>query len=177
MLLNPGDVCLVPDPGYPDYWSGVALARAQMKFMPLTALTGFFPTMARSHQQTEKSEADVLNYPNNPTSAVAPLSFYEDTVAFAAEHGIVVASDFAYGAIGFDGDRPVSFYRQKEPKELAWNFTRSPKPIIWPDGALALPWGTKIISLINMRRTTSTSACSAAFRPRGHGSDIASRLC
>src|SRR5690606_7443234 len=50
-----------------------------------------------------------FNYPNNPTSAVAPVSFYEETVRFAERHGILAVSDFAYGAIGFDGKKPASF--------------------------------------------------------------------
>ncbi len=104
ILLNPGDLCLVPDPGYPDYWSGVALAKAEMSFMPLRKDHAFLPDYAGIAESVRRrAKLMFLNYPNNPTSATAPLSFYEDTVKFAAENGIVVASDFAYGAIGFDG--------------------------------------------------------------------------
>lgn len=110
IMLNPGDVCLVPDPGYPDYWSGVALAGARMAFMPLSADNGFLPDYhALSPKDVNKAKLMFFNYPNNPTSATAPPSFYEETVEFAAKHGIVAVSDFAYGAIGFDGQRPVSF--------------------------------------------------------------------
>ncbi|MCI3920348.1 pyridoxal phosphate-dependent aminotransferase [Paenibacillus sp. TRM 82003] len=110
ILLNPGDVCLVPDPGYPDYWSGVALAGGRMAFMPLTADNAFLPDYgAVSPEDAAKAKMMFFNYPNNPTSALAPASFYEDTVEFCAKHGIVAVSDFAYGAIGFDGSRPVSF--------------------------------------------------------------------
>jgi len=110
ILLNPGDVCLVPDPGYPDYWSGVALAGARMSFMPLRAANSFLPDYAALPQDdVAKAKMMFFNYPNNPTAAVAPAGFYRDTVEFAAKHGIVAVSDFAYGAIGFDGQRPVSF--------------------------------------------------------------------
>lgn len=152
VLLNPGDVCLVPDPGYPDYWSGVALARAQMKFMPLTAANRFLPDYgAITPADREKAKLMFLNYPNNPTSAVAPLSFYEDTVAFAAEHGIVVASDFAYGAIGFDGDRPVSFLQAKGAKEVGVEFYTLSKTYNMAGWRVGFALGNKkIISLINM---------------------------
>ncbi|SEL82834.1 aminotransferase [Paenibacillus sp. cl141a] len=152
ILLNPGDVCLVPDPGYPDYWSGVALARAQMKFMPLTADNRFLPDYgAISPAEREKAKLMFLNYPNNPTSAVAPLSFYEDTVAFAAEHGIVVASDFAYGAIGFDGDRPVSFLQAEGAKEVGVEFYTLSKTYNMAGWRVGFALGNrKIISLINM---------------------------
>lgn len=152
VLLNPGDVCLVPDPGYPDYWSGVALARAQMKFMPLTAANRFLPDYgAITPADREKAKLMFLNYPNNPTSAVAPLSFYEDTVAFAAEHGIVVASDFAYGAIGFDGDRPVSFLQADGAKEVGVEFYTLSKTYNMAGWRVGFALGNKkIISLINM---------------------------
>ena len=110
IMLDPGDVALVPDPGYPDYWSGVALAGGRMAMMPLTEANGFLPDYgALRPEDLARAKLMFINYPNNPTGAAAPASFYRDTVEFAAKHGILVVSDFAYGAIGFDGVRPVSF--------------------------------------------------------------------
>jgi aminotransferase len=123
LLLNPGDLCLVPDPGYPDYWSGVALAKAKMSFMPLLEQNGYLPDYG-SIPESDRARAKLmyLNYPNNPTSATAPLSFYEKTVEFARHYQIVVASDFAYGAIGFDGERPVSFLQAAGAKDVGIEF-------------------------------------------------------
>lgn len=119
ILLNPGDVCLVPDPGYPDYWSGVALAGAEMAFMPLRESNAFLPDYsALSVDDLNRAKLMFINYPNNPTGATAPASFYEETIRFAAKNGIAVASDFAYGAIGFDGQRPVSFLELPGAKEV-----------------------------------------------------------
>ncbi len=120
-LLNPGDICLVPDPGYPDYWSGVALAGASMAFMPLTEHNGFLP----DYRAIEPSIADqaklmFINYPNNPTGAVASSAFYEETVRFARQHQIAVVSDFAYGAIGFGGQQPVSFLQTPGAKDVGF---------------------------------------------------------
>ncbi|GAB2691925.1 pyridoxal phosphate-dependent aminotransferase [Paenibacillus thermoaerophilus] len=121
-LLNPDDVCLVPDPGYPDYWSGIALSGAEMVMMPLTASGGFLPDYGSiPAEAVNRAKLMFVNYPNNPTAAVASASFYEDTVAFAAKHGIAVASDFAYGAIGFEG-KPISFLQTPGAKEVGIEF-------------------------------------------------------
>jgi len=122
-LLNPGDVCLVPDPGYPDYWSGVALSGGQMEYMPLTADHAFLPNYeAISNEIADRAKLMFINYPNNPTGAVANPEFYARTVEFAAKHNIVVASDFAYGAIGFDGKQPASFLQTPGAKEVGVEF-------------------------------------------------------
>ncbi len=119
VLLNPGDVCLVPDPGYPDYWSGVALTGAEMSFMLLRESAAYLPDFNEiSQDDLNKAKLMFLNYPNNPTAATAPLSFFEETVRFAGKHGVVVCHDFAYGAIGFDGKKPISFLQAPGAKEV-----------------------------------------------------------
>lgn len=121
-FLNPGDVCLVPDPGYPDYWSGVALAEAKMVMMPLQESNGFLPDYSEiSESDLKQAKLMFLNYPNNPTGACASEAFYKETVRFAEKHGIIVASDFAYGAIGFE-NKPVSFLQVEGAKEVGVEF-------------------------------------------------------
>lgn len=151
-LLNPGDVCLVPDPGYPDYWSGVALAGARMSFMPLAADHAFLPDYkAIPAADLDKAKLMFLNYPNNPTGAAAPFSFYEDTVAFAQKHGIVVASDFAYGAIGFDGHKPVSFLQVPGAKEVGVEFYTLSKTYNMAGWRVGFALGnSEVIRLINL---------------------------
>ncbi|MDX8342864.1 pyridoxal phosphate-dependent aminotransferase [Rossellomorea sp. YZS02] len=118
-LLNPGDGVLVPDPGYPDYVSGVALAEAEMIKMPLKEEHGFLPDYRiHSSEELEKTKLMFLNYPNNPTGATATASFFEGTVEFAAQHDICVVHDFAYGAIGFDGKKPISFLQTEGAKDV-----------------------------------------------------------
>jgi aminotransferase len=151
-LLNPGDVCLVPDPGYPDYWSGVALAGAEMAFMPLKEENDFLPDYgALAADDLDRAKLMFLNYPNNPTAATATPEFYERTVAFAKKNGVVVASDFAYGAIGFDGNRPISFLETPGAKEVGVEFytlSKSYNMAGWRVGfALGNP---EIIEMINL---------------------------
>lgn len=117
-LLNPGDTVLVPDPGYPDYWSGVELAKANMETMPLLEKNGYLPDYSQIPVHIkEKAKLMYLNYPNNPTGAQATPAFFAETVSLAKTHGICVVHDFAYGAIGYDGQKPVSFLETDGAKE------------------------------------------------------------
>ncbi|WP_353856001.1 pyridoxal phosphate-dependent aminotransferase [Bacillus sp. Bos-x628] len=117
-LLNPGDTVLVPDPGYPDYWSGVVLAGAEMVTMPLLEENDFLPNYdLLSNDHKEKAKLMYLNYPNNPTGAIASRAFFEKTIHLAKDHNICVVHDFAYGAIGFDGEKPISFLQTNGAKE------------------------------------------------------------
>ncbi|WP_228745393.1 pyridoxal phosphate-dependent aminotransferase [Paenibacillus sp. S150] len=117
-LLNPGDTALVPDPGYPDYWSGIELARAIMEKLPLTADRGFLPDYAGiSPEAAAAAKLMFLNYPNNPTGAVATEAFFRETVQFAEQHNICVVHDFAYAAIGYDGRRPRSYLQTPGAKD------------------------------------------------------------
>ena len=118
-ILNPGDYMLLPDPGYPDYLSGVALADVKFDTMPLVAENAFLPDYdALSDEVKERAKLMYINYPNNPTGGVADKAFFEKTVAFAKEHHIAVAHDFAYGALGFDGVKPVSFLQVEGAKDV-----------------------------------------------------------
>ncbi|MDZ5712943.1 pyridoxal phosphate-dependent aminotransferase [Jeotgalibacillus haloalkalitolerans] len=117
-LVNPGDVVLVPDPGYPDYWSGVSLAEAQMVMMPLLEKNQFLPDLNKIDEESaKKAKLMFLNYPNNPTGALADQSFFDEVIAFAEKYDICVVHDFAYGSIGFDGNRPVSYLQSERAKE------------------------------------------------------------
>ncbi|WP_164668032.1 pyridoxal phosphate-dependent aminotransferase [Virgibacillus doumboii] len=118
-LLNPGDLALLPDPGYPDYMSGTAMADAEKALMPLREENGFLP----DYSELEKDELDraklmFLNYPNNPTAATASHSFFDKTIELADKHDICVVHDFAYATIGFDGEKPMSFLQSAGAKNV-----------------------------------------------------------
>ncbi|WP_377864551.1 pyridoxal phosphate-dependent aminotransferase [Bacillus sp. R86525] len=118
-FTNPGDTILVPDPGYPDYLSGVALAKAQFETMPLIAENNFLPDYTKIDDTiAERAKLMFLNYPNNPTGATASKEFFDKTIHFANKHNILVVHDFAYGAIGFDGQKPVSFLQADGAKDV-----------------------------------------------------------
>ncbi|MFV2045957.1 pyridoxal phosphate-dependent aminotransferase [Metabacillus litoralis] len=152
-LLNPDDVVLVPDPGYPDYWSGVELARAKMEVMPLLSENQFLPDYkSLSKDAVEKAKLMFLNYPNNPTGATANESFFEETVSFAKENNICVVHDFAYGAIGFDGKKPISFLQTTGAKDIGieiYTFSKTFNMAGWRIGfAVGNPSVIKAINLL-----------------------------
>lgn len=118
-ILNPGDYMLLPDPGYPDYLSGVVLGDVNYHVMPLLAENDFLPDYSKlSDEVKERAKLLYMNYPNNPTGGTANLAFFEETVKLAKENNIVISHDFAYGAIGFDGVKPVSFLQAEGAKEV-----------------------------------------------------------
>ncbi|WP_042455904.1 pyridoxal phosphate-dependent aminotransferase [Neobacillus dielmonensis] len=118
-IVNPGDTILVPDPGYPDYLSGITLARAKMAVMPLRESNGFLPDYHDlGSEMLQKAKMMFLNYPNNPTGAIATTNFFEETVKLACEHDICIVHDFAYGAIGFDQHKPISFLQTEGAKDV-----------------------------------------------------------
>jgi LL-diaminopimelate aminotransferase len=109
-VLNPGDVGLVPTPGYPVYYAATLFAGGIPHEMPLTEDRGFLPDLdAIPGDVLKKARLMFLNYPNNPTGAVASLDFYERAVALARRHGFIICSDAPYSETFFDdNDRPPS---------------------------------------------------------------------
>jgi LL-diaminopimelate aminotransferase len=109
-FVDPGDTVLVPDPGYPVYHSGTILAGGESYFMPLLDENDFLPDLdAIPAEVADRAKLMFLNYPNNPTSAVATEDFFRRVVAFAKKHDIVVAHDFPYSEITYDGYEAPSF--------------------------------------------------------------------
>ena len=96
-LMNPGDVFLLPDPGYPDYWSGATLGQVTFEKVPLLKENNFLPDLKSIPEElAKKAKFFYINYPNNPTGATATQEFYEELVAWAKKYEVGIISDFAY---------------------------------------------------------------------------------
>ena len=131
--LDPGDVALSPEPGYPPYTSGPLFAGAHVEYLPLREENGFLPDFGEIPEEAlTRANLLFLNYPNNPTGAIAPEGFFERAVAFAREHGLIVVHDNAYSEIAFDEYRPPSFLETDGAKDVGveifslskgWNMT------------------------------------------------------
>jgi len=120
---DPGDVVLVPDPGYPIYAGSVYLSGAELYPMPLRAENQFLPDLDAIPQEIcSRAKLMILNYPNNPVSATAPLSFFEKAAAFAKQHDILILHDLAYSELAFDGYKPPSFLQVPGAKDVAIEF-------------------------------------------------------
>lgn len=118
-LLNSEDLLLLPDPGYPDYLSGAPLAGIDFRLMKLDQQKGYLPNFDElSESVRSRAKLMYLNYPNNPTGAVANKDFFDETVTFAKDNHISIVHDFAYGAVGFEGKKPVSFLQSDGAKEI-----------------------------------------------------------
>ncbi|MGB7443280.1 MAG: LL-diaminopimelate aminotransferase [Coleofasciculaceae cyanobacterium] len=110
-LLNPGDFALLQDPGYPSHAGGVYLAGGQIYRMPLLVENSFLPVLEEIPVQViEQARMMVLSYPHNPTTAIAPLSFFQKAVAFCRQHDLVLVHDFPYADLVFtaESDTPAT---------------------------------------------------------------------
>ncbi len=122
-LLDEGDAALIPDPGYPVYQTGAILAGGQARFMPLTADNEFNPDFSTiSSIELDRARLALINYPNNPTAAIAKPGLYEEAVDFGRDNNIVIANDFAYSEITFDGYRAPSILEVPGAKDVAIEF-------------------------------------------------------
>src|SRR4051794_19836474 len=118
-FMDPGDVALASDPGYPVYTGGPILANATPEVMPLVPELGFAPDLdAISAETAAKAKLMFLNFPNNPTGAVVPEGFFERVVGFAREHEVLVVHDNAYSETTYDGYVAPSFLATPGAKEV-----------------------------------------------------------
>jgi LL-diaminopimelate aminotransferase len=122
-FIDPGDIALVPDPGYPVYAVGTALAGGEPYYLPLTEENDFLPDLdAVPEQIAQRAKLLWLNYPNNPTGAIADLRFFEHAVRFARQHDLAVLHDGPYSEVAFDGYRPVSFLQADGARDIGVEF-------------------------------------------------------
>lgn len=122
-LLNPGDFALLTDPGYPSHAGGVHLASGQVYPMPLQAEHGFLPQFeAIPKPVLDQARMMVLSYPQNPTTAYAPLSFWETAVAFCQAHDLALVHDFPYGDVTYTGEPAPSVFQADRDKSVSIEF-------------------------------------------------------
>ncbi|MCL4515314.1 MAG: LL-diaminopimelate aminotransferase [Firmicutes bacterium] len=122
-FVDPGDIALVPDPGYPIYSASIILAGGVLHPLPLLEKNGFLPDFSQVKPEvSRKARMLILNYPNNPVSAVADRDFFARAVAFAREYDLLLSNDLAYSELTFDGYRPPSLLEIPGAKEVAVEF-------------------------------------------------------
>lgn len=122
-FVDPGEPVILPDPGYPVYQAGTVFAGGVPHFVPLRVDTGFLPDLSEIPEDVaQKAKLLFLNYPNNPTAAIAEVDFFEEVVAWAKQYEVMVCHDAAYTEIAYDGYRAPSIFQVEGAKDVAIEF-------------------------------------------------------
>ncbi len=118
-MINPGDVALVPEPGYTPYMTSTYFAEGSCHFMPLLEENDFLPDLSAIPRDVARAAKILyLNYPNNPTAAVAEKEFYKESIDFAKDNNVFICSDNPYSEVGLEGYRPLSFLEVPGAKDV-----------------------------------------------------------
>lgn len=163
-MVNPGDVVLVTDPGYPGYKPSIWLADAEPYSVPIKAAGGFLPDLrAIPGDVAERASAFYLNYPNNPTGAVATPSFLRELVSFAKENSISICYDNPYIEIVFEDTRPLSILSLEGAKDVAVELNSFSKPFNMTGWRLGMAVGnpTAIAAMAQVKANTDSGVFNA----------------
>jgi LL-diaminopimelate aminotransferase len=119
VFINPGDITIMTVPGYPIMGTMTKSLGGEVVNLPLLAKNNYLPDLdSLTLEQRHRAKLLYINYPNNPTGAIATKAFFEKVVDFAKVNKIIVVSDAAYAALTFDGERPLSFLSVKDAKDV-----------------------------------------------------------
>lgn len=164
VLVNPGDYVLVPSPGYPVYSTGALFSEGKVHEMPLLCENNFLPDLdAIPSDIAKKTRLMWINYPNNPTSAIAPPKFFEEVVQFARDNDIVVVSDNAYSEVSFDGYKAPSFLETDGASEVGIEMHSLSKTYNMTGWRIGMAVGNK--EIIRGLGVVKTNIDSGTFNP------------
>lgn len=163
-VLNPGDVALVPDPGYAVYGMSTQIAGGEVYRMPLLAENAFLPDYASIPAEVlQRAKILWLNYPNNPTGAIADMAFFERTVAFAKQHDLLVAHDNPYCDVGYNGYAAPSILEVPGAADVAIEFNSLSKTYNMAGWRVAMAVGQP--EAVKYIETYKSQQDSAIFAP------------
>ncbi len=161
--LDPGDIVLVPSPGYPVYKMGTILTGGTPYYVPLKESNGFLPDLDSIPTDiANKAKIFYVNYPNNPTAAVADLSFYKRLVAWAQKYDLLIASDLAYSEMTYDGYIAPSILEVDGAKDIAIEFHSLSKSFNMTGWRIGMAVGNK--EAIRALGTIKTNVDSGIFK-------------
>src|SRR4030042_6323264 len=168
-FVNPGDYVLVPSPGYPVYRVSTLFAGGTPYFLPLRKENGFLPKLSEIPKKVaERAKILFINYPNNPTTAIAEKPFFEEVVAFAHRYQIIICHDAAYSEIAFDGYKPLSFLEVEGAKEAGIEFHSLSKTFNMTGWRIGFAVGrSEIISGLGRLKTNIDSGIFQAIQEAG----------
>ncbi|HNW45346.1 MAG TPA: aminotransferase class I/II-fold pyridoxal phosphate-dependent enzyme [Elusimicrobiales bacterium] len=179
VVMNRGDYCLIPDPTYPTYRTGVLLAEGRIHDVPLEEKNDFLPDLGKIPQKiADRAKLFFLNYPNNPTGAGVTLDFFKELVKWARKNEIIIAQDAAYCEIYFDKPSP-SIFEVQGARDVAVEFYSASKTYCmagWRTGWVA--GNGKLVCALNQLKENIDSGQfnavqnAVAYALRNHGSIV-----
>lgn len=163
-ILDPGDVMLVPDPCYPIFADGPRIAGAELYYMPLQKENDYVIQLQDIPEEiARKAKFMLVSYPNNPTAAMAPESFYHEVVAFAKKYDIIVLHDNAYSELVFDGQSCGSFLSIPGAREVGVEFNSLSKTYGLAGARIGFCVGNK--EVVGMLKTLKSNMDYGMFLP------------
>jgi len=168
-FIDPGDFSLIPDPAYPVYKTGTLFANGFPYIMPLLEKNNFLPDLDKINEEIAKrAKLIFINYPNNPTSAIADKNFFEKVVKFAKKYDILVCHDLAYSEMTFDGYKANSFLEVDGAKEVGIEFHSLSKIYNMTGWRLGFAVGNEeAISALSIIKTNIDSGAFKAIQQAG----------
>jgi LL-diaminopimelate aminotransferase len=168
-FIDPGDIVLVPSPGYPVYPVGASFAGGVSHFMPLTRQNGFLPDLSAIPKDVaKKSKLMFLNSPNNPTSVIASKDYFKRVVEFSQANQIIVCHDAAYSEIFYDGKRPASFLEVDGAKDVGIEFHSLSKTYSMTGWRIGFAVGNKqVLAGLGKVKSNLDSGCFQAIQEAG----------
>lgn len=168
-FVDPGDVVLVPSPGYPVYPVGTSFAGGTSHIMPLTKANGFLPDLGSIPKEVaKKAKLMWLNSPNNPTSVIMPKEYFKRVVEFAQENHVIVCHDAAYSEVYYDGRRPASFMEAEGAKDVGVEFHSLSKTYNMTGWRIGFAVGNKdVLAGLGKVKSNLDSGCFEAVQEAG----------
>ncbi|MBU1291184.1 LL-diaminopimelate aminotransferase, partial [bacterium] len=168
-FIDPGDFSLIPDPGYPVYKTGTLFANGFPYIMPLLEENDFLPDLEEIDEEiAQRAKLMFINYPNNPTAAVANKDFFEKVVKFAKKYDILICHDFAYSEMTFDNYKANSFLEVDGAKEVGIEFHSLSKTYNMTGWRLGFAVGNQeAISALSVIKTNIDSGVFKAIQQAG----------
>lgn len=165
-FIDPGDIALVPDPAYPVYSVSTMFAGGKSYFMPLIEENNFLPDLEQIPPEIARQAKILwLNYPNNPTAAVAGIEFFQRAVNFATKYDLAICHDAPYTEVAFDGYRPVSFMQVPGAKEIGMEFHSLSKSYNMTGWRVGMAVGnTKMIEVLRKIKSNLDSGIPQAIQ-------------
>lgn len=167
--IDAGDYSLVPSPYYPVHSRATWIADGNVHHLPLTPENNFLPDLDSIPEEvSQRAKLFFVNYPNNPTAAIADLAFYEKLVAYCRKYGIVLVSDLAYGEIAYDGYQPPSVFNVPGAKDVSVEFHSFSKSFNMAGCRIGFAVGNQdVIKALYSLKTNLDYGVSSAFQDGG----------